>query len=362
MSEFSEKTEDATPRKLEEAQQRGQIPRSAEIQTLFVLLASATALSFTGAEMWRGLIDVQYAVLGHLHEIEVSLSALQVHLVGGFWVTTKIVAPVVGSVIVAALLAGGIQSRFQTASKALEPNWERVNPLAGLKRVFTFESAPTALIALIKLTAIIALSYGVVKQVIYDPIFFSSVHPARVAEFLADSAMKLLFRLILVMVLIAAADYAWQFHKHHKNLRMTKQEVKDESKSSEGDQQVKARQRRRRNSATQRKMLTEVPHADVVITNPTHLAIALRYDRKTMKAPKIVAKGARKFALRIREVAAQHQVPIMENKPLARMMFKHAKVGGEVPAQLYAAVAEVLAYIYRINRYRYWREQNQNQK
>jgi flagellar biosynthetic protein FlhB len=107
-------------------------------------------------------------------------------------------------------------------------------------------------------------------------------------------------------------------------------------------------------------MLAEVPHADVVITNPTHLAIALRYDRRTMKAPKIVAKGARKFALRIREIAGQNQVPIIENKPLARLMFKHAKVGGDIPAQLYAAVAEVLAYVYRMNRYRYWRRQHEN--
>ncbi|HAV62144.1 MAG TPA: type III secretion protein [Verrucomicrobiales bacterium] len=362
MSEFAEKTEEATPRKLEEAQKRGQIPRSAEVQTLFVLLAGTVALSFTGAEMWRGLIDAQYAVLGHLHDIEVSLSALPRHFAGGLWMIIKLLGPVVGAIMVAGLLAGGIQSRFQTAPQALEPKWERVNLVSGLKRVFTLQSGPTALIALVKLSAIIALSYGVVKDVIYDPIFFTAVHPARVAEFLAAAAMKLIVRLVLVMILIAAADYAWQFHKHRKNLRMTRQEVRDENKNSEGDQQVKARQRRRRISGTQRKMLAEVPQADVVITNPTHLAIALRYDRKTMKAPKIVAKGARKFALRIREVAGQHQVPILENKPLARLMFKHGKVGGEVPAQLYAAVAEVLAYVYRVNRYRYWREQNQSRK
>src|ERR1043165_4788070 len=140
---------------------------------------------------------------------------------------------------------------------------------------------------------------------------------------------------------------------------MTKEELKEEIKSSEGDPQIKARQRRRRRAKTQRQMLQEVPKADVVITNPTHLAIALRYDRKTMKAPRIVAKGSRLNALRIREIARQHQVPIIENKPLARLMFKHGRVGAEIPAQLYAAVAEILAWVYRINRYRYYTERNQ---
>jgi flagellar biosynthesis protein FlhB len=139
---------------------------------------------------------------------------------------------------------------------------------------------------------------------------------------------------------------------------MTKQEVKDESKNAEGNPQVKARQRRKRQGRSKRKMLMEVPKADVVVVNPTHIAIALRYDRKTMKAPKVVAKGSRLNALQIREIAKQHQIPIIENKPLARMMFKYCRVDGEVPAQLYAAVAEVLAWVYRVNAYRYYREQS----
>lgn len=359
MSELAEKTEQATPRKLEEAQQRGQIPRSPEVQTVFTLMAGVTALAFTAGELWRGLSHAQFAILGHLGDINLTFDSLPGYFAGGVLVLAKLVAPVVIAVVVAGLLAGGIQSRFQTAPQALEPNWQRVDPLAGLKRVFTMQNAAPAALALIKLAAIIGLSYGVIREIMTDPIFFAAIHPARVAEFLAGSALKLTVRLVLVMLVIAAADYAWQYWRHHKNLMMTRQEVRDESKNSEGDQQVKARQRRRRTAGTQRKMLADVPYADVIVTNPTHLAIALRYDRRTMKAPKIVAKGARKFALRIRELAGQHQVPIIENKPLARMMFKHGRVGGEVPAQLYAAVAEVLAYVYRMNRYRYWRQQNE---
>ncbi|MBP9900997.1 MAG: EscU/YscU/HrcU family type III secretion system export apparatus switch protein, partial [Verrucomicrobia bacterium] len=160
------------------------------------------------------------------------------------------------------------------------------------------------------------------------------------------------------LAVIAALDYTYQFWRTNRDLMMTKEEVKEEMKNSEGNPQMKARQRRRRAVKTVRQMLLDVPKADVVVTNPTHFAIALRYDRKTMKAPRIVAKGTRLNALRIREIATRNQVPIVENKPLARMMFKYGKVGGEIPAQLYAAVAEILAYVYRINRYRYYAEQN----
>jgi flagellar biosynthetic protein FlhB len=141
-------------------------------------------------------------------------------------------------------------------------------------------------------------------------------------------------------------------------MMMTKQEVKEETKNSEGNPQVKAQRRRKRRAMTKRKMLAEVPKADVVLINPTHIAVALRYDRKTMRAPKIVAKGTRLNALQIREIATEHQIPIVENIPLARLMFKYGRVGGEIPAELYAAVAEVLAWVYRVNAYRYYREQN----
>ena len=160
---------------------------------------------------------------------------------------------------------------------------------------------------------------------------------------------------LLAVGVIAAADYGYQFWRNQRDLMMTKQELKDEMKSTEGNPQVKAR-RRRALGRTKRRMLADVRNADVVVTNPTHIAVALRYDRKTMQAPRLIAKGIRKNAEQIRELARQHGVPIVENKPLARLMFKYGKVGREIPAQLYAAVAEVLAYVYRTNPYRYYAE------
>jgi len=219
-------------------------------------------------------------------------------------------------------------------------------------------SAVPTLIAVVKLLIIMGLTYGVVKDVMTDPIFHSSVNMARIAAFLAESSFKIVTRVGLALIVLAAADYGYQFWRTNQDLMMTKEEVKDENKSSEGNPQVKAQLRRKRKAISKRKMLAEVPKADVVVVNPTHIAIALRYDRKTMKAPKIVAKGIRMNAQQIREIAQEHQVPIVENIPLARLMFKYGRVGGEIPAELYAAVAEVLAWVYRVNAYRYYREQN----
>jgi flagellar biosynthetic protein FlhB len=237
--------------------------------------------------------------------------------------------------------------------------WERLNPIAGLKRLFSFRSAPPALVAVVKLVTVIALTYSQVRSILNDPIFATPVSVGRIGEFIAQTSVGIIGHVALAMLVIAAADYGYQYWRVSQDLMMTKDEVKDEAKSAEGNPKMKARMRRRRQRMSQRNMLLEIPRADVVVTNPTHLAIALRYDRKAMRAPRIVAKGSRLNALRIREIAKQHGVPMMENKPLARLMFKYGQVGGEIPAQLYAAVAEILAWVYRTNRYKYYAEQNQ---
>lgn len=350
-----EKTEQPTPRKLEEAQKRGQIARSAEVQTAFVLLAVICALSFTGREMWRTMAGATAAVLGHLHDTPLSINAMQGYGLQGSLVFLQCVAPVVLAAMLGGLLAGGIQNRFQTSSEALGVHWERLNMAEGFKRVFSGRSAVPAAVAIVKLLLIFTLTYSAVKEVLGDPVFTTSVSLSRFAEFLAGACLKISLRVLLAVGVIAAADYGYQFWQTHRDLMMTREELKDEMKSSEGNPHVKSR-RRRLLGISKRRMLADVPTADVVVTNPTHIAVALRYDRRTMRAPRLVAKGIRKNAEQIRELARQHGVPVIENKPLARLMFKYGKVGREIPAQLYAAVAEVLAYVYRLNPYRYYAE------
>jgi flagellar biosynthesis protein FlhB len=359
MPEFAgEKTEQATPKKLEEAYKKGQFAKSREVQTVAVLMAAMMALMFSGGEIWQLMANAQAAVLSHLHDTPLTPNAMQGYAINGLLLFGRCVWPVLVATMLAGLLAGGIQSRFRTASEALDLNWERINPINGFKRVFSMKSAVPTLIGIAKLSVVIALSYGVVKGIMADPIFHSSVGVARIAAFMAESSFKIVLRVAMALLVLAAVDYGYQIWTTNRDMMMSKQEVKEESKSTEGNPQVKAQQRRKQRANTKRKMLMEVPKADVIVTNPTHLAIALRYDRKTMKAPKIVAKGSRLNALRIREIAKEHQVPIIENKPLARLMFKYGRVGGEIPAQLYAAVAEILAWVYRVNAYRYYREQS----
>ena len=360
MSEqIGEKTEEPTQRRLEDAVKKGQNPRSAEVQTVFVLMASLAALTFYGPEIWQHLVATMVMTLGHLHDTSLSVDSLQGYAVSGVWLLIKCTGPVVAATMLGGLVAGAMQSRFQTASEVLTPDWSRVNPVTGAQRVFSARMLMPTALAIIKFVFIFSLTYSEVRNVLSDPIFGTSVSTARITGFLADTCLRIVFRVALGLLAIAAMDYGYQWWRTHRDLMMTKEELKEEMKSSEGNPRMKAARRRRR-SVSKAKALAEVPTADVVVTNPTHFAIALRYNRKTMRAPTIVAKGIRMNALQIREIAQKHQVPIIENKPLARMLFKHGKVGSEIPAQFYAAVAEVLAWVYRVNRYRYYAESNQN--
>jgi flagellar biosynthetic protein FlhB len=359
MSEATgEKTEQATPKHLEDALNKGQIARSSEVQTVFVLMGGMLALKFAGPETWRLMGNALVDSFSHLHNTPLSLNAMQGYTVSGALLLGRCLCPILAATMVGGLLAGGIQTRFRSTSDALRVDWERISPINGFKRVFSRAAAVSTVLGVAKLSVVLSLCYGVVKQILQDPIFHTSVSLERIAGFMADSAFKIVIQAGTALVILAAVDYAYKFWQNSQDLKMTRQELKDESKSTEGNPHVKSQQRRRRMAISKRKMLAEVPKADVVVTNPTHFAVALRYDRKTMKAPVIVAKGTRLNALRIREIAKQHQIPIIENKPLAQLMFKYGRVGGEIPAQFYAVVAEVLAWVYRVNAYRYYREQS----
>jgi flagellar biosynthesis protein FlhB len=353
-----EKTEQPTPRRLEEAIKRGQIARSGEVQTVFVLLGALGALAFAGREIWQQCVGVAALTLGHLYDTSITADSLQGYGITGGFVLLKCVGPVILATALAGLVAGGIQNRFNTAPEALTPNWNRINPVEGFQRLFSGRMFVPTLLGIVKFVLILAVTYSQIRSVLSDPIFTSPVSAYRLGEFLGETAMRIFLRVCLGLFIIAVADYGYQFWRTQQDLMMTKQELKEEIKNSESNQRIKAARRKRR-AISKAQALAEVPKADVVVTNPTHIAIALRYDRKTMRAPKVVAKGIRLNAEKIREIAQQYQVPIIENKPLARMLFKHGRVGGEIPAELYAAVAEILAWVYRVNRYRYYAEQNQ---
>jgi flagellar biosynthetic protein FlhB len=353
-----EKTEKPTGKRLEDALNRGQIARSGEVQTVFVLGGAMLALGLTGGEIWRTLGASCAMTLGHLHDTPMTINGMQGSALKGALVLGHCVWPIMAATVTGGLLAGGIQTRFRASPEALGINWERLSPVAGFQKLFSIRSAVSTALGIVKLSVVMTLCYSVIQKILSDPIFSSSVDVARIAAFMADSSYKIVIQVGVALVVLAAVDYSYKFWQHNEDLKMTKEEVKEEAKNSDIDPGVKARIRRRRQTMSKRKMLAQVPKADVVVVNPTHIAVALRYDRKTMKAPQIVAKGIRLNAQQIRQIAEEHQVPIIENIPLARLMFKYGRVGGEIPAQLYAAVAEILAWVYRVNAYRYYREQS----
>jgi flagellar biosynthetic protein FlhB len=353
-----DKTEQATGKRLEQAHAKGQFARSAEVQTVFVLMAALMALTFYGGEIWRTLGNTQISMLSHLHDTPLTADIMQSYAIRGALVLAQCVWPVLVATILAGMLAGGLQTRFQTSPEAMDINWDRLNPATGFQRLFSMRAGVPTLINIVKLLVIIGLTYSVIKSILADPIFYTSVDVARIAGFMADSSFKLITRVGLSLIVLAAGDYGYQYWRTNKDMMMTKEEVKEETKNAEGNPHVKTHRRRRQIAIAKRKMLKEVPKADVIVVNPIHIAVALRYDRKTMKAPRIVAKGSRLNATRIREIAAEHQIPIVENIPLARLMFKYGRVGGEIPAELYSAVAEILAWVYRVNAYRYYRERS----
>ena len=356
MSEGSgDKTEQPTDRRLTEALGKGQWAKSQEIQTAFVLMAGVWALQSHSGQLLDDMTGVFQSVFFHLHDTTIDVNTLQDKASNSAMTVVGCVAPPLVATGVAGVAAGLVQSRFRMLSDPISFNWERLNPIAGFQRLFSAQALFPAAVNLVKLGAISWFSWNQVRSVLDDPIFNAPVDIKRIGTFLSESTMRIGSRVLLAMILIAAIDYAYQLWKTQRDLMMTKEEVKDESKQSEGNPHVKGEMRKRQMRRKSLKaQLDDLPNADVVIANPTHIAVALRYDRDTMAAPRIIAMAKDYNALRIRELAEKLQIPVLENKPLARMLLKYGKVDADIPIQLYTAVAEILAYVYRVNRFRYY--------
>jgi flagellar biosynthetic protein FlhB len=357
MADQGEKTEKPTGKRISEAWSKGQFPRTIEIQTVFVLGAGLLVLSMMGGQIMRVLSTSMIDTLGQIGRLTVSINSIESYVATFLKWLAACALPVMFAALVAAFLAGGLQSRFHLSLQRMEFSWARLNPFTNVQHLFQpLPSAMRTLVGMLKFLVILGLTILVIKRLLDHPLFYTTTNFGEIVQFMTESVRSISARVLAGLALIAGADYGYQYWKHQKDLMMTKEEVKEEAKSSEGSPLVKGELRKRRLAILRQNWMREIPRADVVVTNPTHLAVALRYDRKTMRAPKIVAKGARLNALRIREIAQQFQIPIVENKPVAQLLFKHCKVGQEVPSQVYTAVAEILAYVYKTNRFRYYME------
>ena len=345
-----DQTEQPTQKRLDEARKSGQVPRSRELTTAAVVLAAGIGLRFSGAGMAAGYTGLMKAGLSLTREQALDENLLLPSLVALGWKALVVTAPILGLTLAAALLSPLAIGGWNLSFTAMVPNFERLNPIPGLRRMFSMRGVTellksyakfilVGLIAVIFLRANTAALLGLGSE----PLNVGMAH----AVSLASGALLALSGSLAV---IAGVDVPLTLHQYTQQLRMSRQEVRQEHRESDGSPEVKGRIRRMQQDQARRRMLQEVPKADVVITNPTHYSVALRYDEKRMRAPVVVAKGVDEVAANIRKIAVENKVPVFEAPPLARVLFRDVDLNAEVPASLYVAVAQVLTYVLQLRR------------
>lgn len=349
MSEASmqERTEQATPRKRDEARRDGQVPRSQELTTAFLLLGGALVVNAVAPMLGTSVLTTfhHWMVLVGSSALDAQTTVSVVQLTG--WKVLAGLSLFLCSLAGVALGVTAIQARGVLTMKPLEPKWERINPLPNAKRMMGVQPWAELVKSLAKLVIVGIAVYFSIRLAWGESLTLAQQSPAAMVDIIRRYSVRLLTTAGLAYIVLALLDYGYQLWQHEQNLKMTKQEVKQEAKNAEGDPLVKARLRSMGRALARKQMMKEVPNADVVITNPTHIAVALKYDPLTSEAPVVLAMGQRKVAERIKAIAAEAGVPMVENKPLARAMLAACRVGIPIPAELYIAVAEVLAFVIR---------------
>ena len=346
-----EKTESPSPRKIEKAREEGQVPQSRELSAFMVLMAGGGAVWVLGDSFARTLADVVRTGLQFDHQLATDPAVLINKMLQQTADAVIGMAPML-LIIVAAALAGPIVMHgWMFNSKALAPKFSRMNPLSGLKRMVSVDSLSELVKSLAKV-ALLGLIAGLVMWKGLDALFALGQDSVQDGSRAMGHLLAKSFLLISAgMLLVVLLDVPYQLWRYYTQLKMTREEIRQEVKESEGDPHIKARIRSMQREVARRRMMSEIPTADVVVTNPTHYAVALKYSEGAMRAPRVVAKGADLVAARIREEARNHQVPILEAPPLARALYRHTELEQEIPVALYTAVAEVLAYVYQLKRY-----------
>lgn len=344
-----EKTEAATPKKLSEARKEGQVAKSMDLVTGFMLLGMFLGLKIFIGYIGRGFLGDFKKYYGSIEEIvneEFTLNTSHTLFRDGIVEILLISLPLILIAVVFAFGFNVAQVKWMVTAKPLKPKFSKFNPISGFKRMFSKDKIMELLKSIAKITVLAYVVYDTLKDkymLLFDFYFYSlPVAVVTIGSIIINLGIKISFWFLI----IALIDYFYQKHKFSEDMKMTKQEIKDEYKNAEGDPQIKGKIKARMREASQRRMMQALPEADVVITNPTHLAVALKYDKESSSAPVVIAKGADYLAEKIKEVAREHEIEIVENKPLARMLYYNVDIDQEIPPELYQAVAEILAYVY----------------
>jgi len=345
----AEKTLPASARKKERAREEGNIPKSQDMNAVVALAAGLLVLLIFGGYMMRSMVGMGRYYLAnahHLAEPNTEFSAIMYHAVMMLGIT---VAPFAAGMVVAALVVNYLQVGVLFTFKAMQPKMSRINPLTGFKRFVSIRSLVELIKSLSKLTVVITVIWIFVRNQLDQIIMLMALSPWQLAPEVGWMIVGIWWRVVLAMLFIGVADVMFQRWQHERDLRMTVQEGRQEAKEIDGDPQIKRRIRQLQRQMAMQRMMQDVPTADVIITNPTHYAVALRYDAAAMSAPVVVAKGVRLIADKIRETAEEHRVPVVQRPELARTLFRTIDVGEPVPESMFRAVAEVLSFVYRID-------------
>ncbi|MEB4676009.1 flagellar type III secretion system protein FlhB [Enterobacteriaceae bacterium G50] len=350
--ENDDKTEDPTPQRLEKAREEGQIPRSRELTSLLILLVGVCVIWLGGESLARRLASLLSSGLRFDHSIINDPNLILGQIILLLKEAMLALMPLIVGVVVVALVAPVMLGGLVFSTKSLAFKLDKLNPLPGIKRMFSAQTAAELMKAVMK-----SLLMGSMAGL------FLWLHWPDMMRLISESPMVAMgnalnmvgfcaLLVVLAIIPMVGFDVFWQIYSHLKKLRMSRQDIRDEFKQSEGDPHVKGRIRQMQRAAARRRMMADVPKADVIVNNPTHYSVALQYDENKMSAPRVVAKGAGLVALRIRELGEENRVPMLEAPPLARALYRHAEVGQQIPGQLYAAVAEVLAWVWQLKRWR----------
>lgn len=344
-----DKTEKASVKKLSEGRDKGQVAKSIEVNSFALLTFGLFVLYLTRNTLGNQFGRLGRIIFGSLDKLQVNVGNITELTTTGIYYFLLILAPIFLTMFIVALLVSIVQVGFKITPKALQPKLDKLNVLSGVKNIFfssrsIVESSKSAL----KLLIIGGFVYFIISDFVKEASNLVNLSVSEIVQYMLHSALSLVWKVLLLFSVIAGLDFVYQKHKFNKDMMMTKQEVKEENKQSDGDPLVKQRIRKLQMESSKKRMIQNLPLADVVITNPTHFAVALKYDLENDSAPEIIAKGMDLLALKIKAIAKEHDIPIQENKLLARALYKSCEVGDTIPQDLYLMVAEVLAYIYKI--------------
>jgi len=346
----SQKTEEPTPKRLREAEEKGDVAQSQEVKTFFMLFIAAIVIGAGGGFMGTSVTNVLFVHMSTLHLMDTDQVGALESLMPVVWRIFLVLLVPFGALVFAAIASKMLQHKTTITFEKIKPSFKKLSPVSNAKKWAPDKLGVEAFKISAKLIAVAAVIFIIVypERGRMDTLMLLPV--IDVVALIHTMVIKLLIGVLIVMAIVAAIDFSYQSYQHIKKLRMTKQEVKDEHKQTDGDPKVKGRLRQIRMERSRQRMMAAVPDADVVITNPTHYAVALEYKHGQMDVPRVVAKGVEGVALKIREVATEHNVPIVENPPLARALYATVEIDEEVPPDHYKAVAEVISYILKLKR------------